>query len=90
MFPALAVAAILGVGIVGTALAQGAGPSGPSAPARSTGNPAADTRSPGATATEAITDPARVPAAAGPPRSGVSSATHGESGGPTTSPSTGR
>ena len=88
--PAAALAVMLGIGGIGPALAQGAGTTEPAAPARGAGNPAADTRSPGATATEAITDPARVPAGSGPAGTGTPSGTGGKTGGPAAPPGTGR
>ena len=84
---AAAFAAMLGG--LGAAAAQGT-PSEPPASVRDGGNPAADTRSPGATATDAITNPASVPPGAGPPGTGAPPGTGGTAGGPATSPGSGR
>ena len=86
----LGIAVMLGIDGIAAALAQGAGVQESAEPARSAGNPAADTRSPGATATEAITDPAQVPAGSGPAGTGAPSGTRGKTGGPAASPGTGR
>lgn len=87
---AFAVAVISGFGVSGIALAQGAGPSDPPVPGQSAGNPVADTHAPGATATEAITDPTRVPGTSRPHATGAISGAGGEAADPAVSPSTTR
>lgn len=89
-FSAAALAGILILGGLGAASAQGTGGTGTSAPVRGGGNPAADTRAPGATATEAVTNPALVPPGAGPAGTGAPPGTGGTAGGPAALPSSGR
>ena len=87
-FSAAVLAATLILGGPGVAAAQQG--TGTSAPVRGGGNPAADTRTLGATATEAVTNPALVPPGAGPAGTGAPPGTGGTAGGPAALPSTGR
>lgn len=86
----LGIALMQGIDGIAAALAQGADIHESAGPARAAGRPAADTRSPGATATEAITDPAQVPTGSGPAGTGAPAGGGGKAGSPAAPPSAGR